>query len=247
MSLFCQTGLKLEKTGEQKFSTDRLVGADNFGTVFHIRNQEFIKTKEASEMNFSNIQLGDISTADVFNPLKINLFYELFNTVIILDNRLAEIAILDFNTISPFRLVRRVSTGFDSSIWLYNQNTQQLELFDYRTNKSRVKTLPVEGEVLDLCSNFNYSYLLTMDALYTYNYFGNLVQKIPNQGFTELEQSKGDLVLKKENQLFYFSQKTNEINRLKLPELLINQFFLTDETLYIYDGEILHQFHIKGN
>ena len=242
-----QSDFALEKTGESSFDSDRLVKIDNFGTIYHIKGQEFIKSSRGTDINFSNIQLGEISTADAFNPLKINIYYEVFNTVIILDNRLAEIAIIKFNEISPFRLSTLVSTGYDNSIWIYNQNTQQLELYDYIADRTRVNTLPLEGNALDLCSNFNYSYFLTDQALYTFNYFGNLVSKVSNPGFTEIAESNGMLIGKQGNDLQVLNKNTGTFQSLELPELLIKQFFLTDETLYIYDGENLHQFQLKGN
>ncbi|MBT8267801.1 MAG: hypothetical protein KJN59_01160 [Bacteroidia bacterium] len=99
-----QSEFTLEKIGESRFESDQLVKIDNFGTFFYVKGQEFIKSSQGKEINFSSIQLGDITAADAFNPLKVNLFYEAFNTAIILDNRLAEIAIINFNEKSPFRL-----------------------------------------------------------------------------------------------------------------------------------------------
>ncbi len=241
-----QSEFTLEKIGESRFESDQLVKIDNFGTFFYVKGQEFIKSSQGKEINFSNIQLGDITAADAFNPLKVNLFYEAFNTAIILDNRLAEIAIINFNEKSPFRLCTLVSAGYDNTIWIYNQNTQQLELYDYMADRTRVNTLPLEGNALDLSSNFNYSYLLTDQALYTFNYFGNLVAKAANPGFSEITESNGKIIAKQGNQLQMLNEINGEFLSLELPELLIKQFFLTDETLYIYDGEILHQFHLKG-
>jgi hypothetical protein len=94
-------------------------------------------------------------------------------------------------------------------------------------------------------SNYNYCWLLTENNLYTYNYFGSVISKLKNEGFKEIAEDNGNLILKSDNLLFYLAKDTDVLMPIKLPELLINRFLLTNETLYIYDGETLHQFQLK--
>ena len=129
-----------------------------------------------------------------------------------------------------------------ASIWLFNDNTQQLELFDFYTSKTKHTTLPVEGNVLDLKSNYNFCWLLTDKYIYTYNYFGSLVSKQENNGFEQIAGTNGNVVLKSNNSLFLLSKNSSKITELDLPKLLINRFFVTNETLYIYDQEMLNRY-----
>ncbi|MGE5942879.1 MAG: hypothetical protein ACM31G_00935 [Flavobacteriales bacterium] len=235
----------IEKT---KFTADTLVSVNDFDTAFYIsENILFKKSKEVKgiDIGYNNFQLGNITSVNTFNPLKINVFYRNFNTVVVLDNRLAEMFKIDFNTIQPYKNVTHISTGFDNTLWIFNQDTQDLELYDYKTNTTRAKTLPIKGPVLDLKSNYNTCWLLTEDYLYVYNYFGSLLEKIKNNGYTEMIENDGNIILKKDNKLFYLKGNQDMPNAIKLPNLLINQFFVTNETLYIYDGEYLHKFKIN--
>ena len=245
--LVAQTAISVEFNTKKQLKADLLIEIDNFASNYYIKNNALILKKDLSISSYSNIQLGSITSANAFNPLKINLFYRDFNTVIILDNRLAEIVKIDFNTLSNFRMVTHISTGHDNTIWLFNQNTQELELFDYVNRNTRIKTLPINKDVLDLKSNYNYCWLLTKDYILVYNYIGSLIKKIPNEGFSKIEENNGNLFLKKDNQLHFLSENSTKIIALKLPELLINQFLVTNETLYIYDDEMLHQFYLKTN
>ena len=245
---FAQQSIEVSFVNKTKLNIETLVGVDNFETSYYINNNELLKTENDKILStYSNIQLGHISSANTFNPLKINLFYKNFNTVIILDNRLTEMFKIDFNTLQPFRDITHISTGNDNTIWLFNQNTQQLENYDYKTNTTRVKTLPIQSEVVDLKSNYNFCWLLTNNYLYTYNYVGSLLSKIKHSGFTKLAQVNGNLILKKENKLFYLAKDTKIFREIKTPKLLINQFFVTNETLYIYNDEFLHQYQLKTN
>ena len=227
------------------FSAEQLVGFDNFGTMYYIDNRSLYKQTEKETINYSNVQLGNITSANVFNNLKINLFYKNFNTVVILDNRLAEVFKIDFNTQQLYKNVALVSTGFDNTLWVFNQDLQQLELFDYKTLKTRAVAMPVDSQALSIVSNYNFCWLLTENTLYIYNYFGSLVAKLPNEGFTEMAESNGNIILKKGKALYYLPKDSETFVPIQLPELLIKQFLVTNETLYIYDHENLHQFQLK--
>ncbi|WP_456437240.1 hypothetical protein [Psychroserpens sp.] len=227
---------------------DQIVALDNFETFYYLQDNILYKqNKDGTSINYSNYQLGEMSTANAFNSLKINLFYQDFNLVIILDNRLAEIFKIDFNTAQPYKNVSYVSTGFDNTLWVFNIDFQQLELYDYKTNKTRFSAIPVQSIVLSLESDYNYCWLLTENYLYQYNYFGSMISKIENTGFTQISKSNGHLILKKEDTLYFKHKKKEDILPINLPKLLINQFLLTNETLYIYDLEKLHKYQLKIN
>ena len=224
----------------------KLFGVDTFGTLYYSsKNNSFHKRAQDTTITYANFQLGDITTANTFNPLKINLFYQDFNTVIILDNRLAEVFKVDFNTTLPYINVSYVSTGFDNTLWLFNQDLQQLELYDYKTRKTRIKTVPVQSEVLDLKSDYNNCYLLTEKFLYVYSYFGSLIAKYSNEGYESLGFSKAHLILRNGKQLFILQKNDNEIKAISHPNLLIKQFLTTNESLYIYEDKILRHYQLK--
>lgn len=246
-SIFGQETIEASYVKKKSLEAETLVSIDNFGTIYYIENDIFSKKTPNTTITYNNIQLGELHTANAFNPLKINLFYKDFNTVVILDNRLAEIFKIDFNAMTPYKNISHISTGFDNTLWVFNQDLQKLELFDYKTQTIRAQTVPVQSTVLDLKSNYNYCWLLTEKYLYKYNYFGSLVMKIKNDGYRGLVESNENMILKKEHALFYLKKNSAVPIFIKTPNLLINQFFVTNETLYIYGHEILQQFQLKIN
>lgn len=231
---------------QRKLDVSKIIGIDNFGTEYYVTNNILYKKTPETTINYSNVQLGNITTVNTYNPLKIVLFYQDFNTVIILDNRLAEVFKIDFNTTQTYRNVSHVSIGNDNTIWIFNRDIQQLELYDYKLKQVRATTLPVTSEVLDLKSNYNYCWLLTENFVYKYNYFSSLLYKIKNEGYQKLAETNDNILLQRENELLYLDDKTQKILPLNLPELLIKQFLVTTETLYIYDSKILHEFQLKN-
>jgi hypothetical protein len=231
---------------QMPLEVSKIIGVDNFGTQYYINNNIFYKKTPEATINYSNVQLGNIATANTYNPLKIVLFYSDFNTVIILDNRLAEVFRIDFNIIEPYKNISHVSIGNDNTIWSFNQDLQQLQLYDYKSKQVRATTLPVVSNVLDLKSNYNYCWLLTEKYIYKYSYFGSLLYKKANNGNTAIIEKNDNIILKKEDNLFFLNDKTEKITPIKTPKLLINQFLVTTETLYIYDSKILHEFQLKN-
>jgi len=242
--LFSQNNINTKLIIKTQLRANDIVGIDNFNDVVYIQNNSLEINRTTGKINYNNAQLGEITSANAFNPLKINVFYKDFGTVVILDNRLSEITKINFNTLRPFRNISHISTGNDNTIWCFNQDNQQLELFDYRTNTTRVKTLPINENVVAITSNYNTCWLLTERYLYVYNYFGSLLKKMKNNGYTSLRESNGNIVLKKDNSLFYLKNNTENTIPIELPNLLINRFFVTNETLYIYDDEFLHQYQL---
>nr|WP_321225406.1 hypothetical protein [uncultured Psychroserpens sp.] len=227
---------------------DQIIAVDNFETIYYLNGNILYKSsKDKPTINYSNVQLGFPTTVNAFNPLKINVFYQDFNTVLILDNRLAEIYKVDFNTKQPYKNVSHVSTGYDNTLWVFNQDLQQLELYDYKNDKVRATTVPVQSNVLQLISDYNYCWMLTEKYLYQYTYFGSLISKIENKGYTSIAVNNENLILKTKTKLFYKSKKEENLSPITVPKLLINQFLLTNETLYIYDSEKLHTYQLKIN
>ncbi|MBA6152320.1 hypothetical protein [Gelidibacter maritimus] len=245
IALFSQERITTEVVGTFPIKADQITHIDNFGALFYTVGTTFYKKEDNQNYSYSNVQLGAITSANAFNPLKINLFYKKFNTVLILDNRLSDIYRVNFSAIQPYKNITHISTGSDNTIWIFNQDTQHLELFDYKTNKTRATTMPVESEVLDLTSNYNYSWLLTEKFLYIYNYFGSTIAKIKNDGFIQIDEDNGNLIILKDQKLYFLSKKTSQLIPIHLPELLIKQFLVTNESLYIYSDETLHQFQLK--
>lgn len=242
-----QTNIEATFIDKTKIEVDNFVGLDNFEQEYYVTSNEFVLNRVSSSLAYSNVQLGELFSVNVFNPLKINVFYRDFNTLVVLDNRLAEITKVNFNELQPQRVISHISTANNNNVWLFNENSQQLEIFDFITLKTHQTSLPLEGKVQDITSNYNMCWVLTDKYIYGINYFGIIFKKEKNQGFTKLKQTNGALILQKGNSLSFLPKNSTEIRQIVLPELLIKQFFVTNETLYIYDHDFLYSYQLIIN
>ena len=245
IAAFSQAPISTSLVNKTKLENKTIVGLENATTFFYLNNNTLHKNTNGNVIKYSNLQLGDISNVDTFNPLKINIFYKDLNSVIVLDNRLAEIVKIDFNSVQNYKNVSKVSTGPDNTLWLFNQDLQQLELYDYKNNTTRAITRPINDTPIDLKSNYNYCFLLAKNHIYIYNYFGSLVNKYPNTGYTSIKEHNDHLILKKEHTLFYLNNLNKSTSTILTPPFLIDAFFVTNKSLYIYDNNNLQEFHLK--
>ena len=162
-----------------------------------------MKKKDSKEWQYNNLQLGEITSVDILNPLKITLFYADFNTVIILDNTLNEIKRIDFNVIGEFKNLAAATTATDRNLWIFDTNTQQLEVFNYVQEKTPIQNLPIPEKFITQKSNYNYCRILTETTLYTYNIYGSLLTQQEVTGVTEFSMTNTEVIFLKEKKLYY--------------------------------------------
>ena len=123
--------------------TDEFLGYDSFGYSYQIKNNVFSKTKGNESWEYKNISLGRIAKVDLQNPLKIVLFYEDFNTVILLDNQLNKITEINFSQNNIPIVVTFIGMSAQNQLWIYNALNQQIGLFDYLKNEYKTVSIPL--------------------------------------------------------------------------------------------------------
>lgn len=231
------------------FSADHFIGVDNYKNVYFIKNRTINKQGPDGVFNFNDLQLGRVTSVDIINPLKIIAFFQDTNTVVFLDNKLNEIDRINFNNLPQFMNVSTATNAGNNSLWLFNIDTQQLELYNYGSKLQTVVSQPIPGKLVSQASNFNYCFVLTEKKLRAFNIYGSILNEVPSEGYEKIVQHNENLIALKENSLYYipdFPRHDNEIDhsttKLKLPEITIKDLQLTNDFLYIYDGKNLHTF-----
>jgi len=110
---------------------------DQTGSYYEIYSNQIIKVGKNGQRQFtySNNILGEITSVDVFNPMKIIVFFKDFSKVVVLDNTLTEQGgVLDLNEVS-LEETSLVCTSYNNGVWYYNPIKFQLTRIEY-TSKS---------------------------------------------------------------------------------------------------------------
>jgi hypothetical protein len=235
----------LSKVEDIPLKTDVFIGIDKFENLYHINNNTLFKVTESGEtIAFKDVLLGDIERVDILNPNKIIVFYRMSNTVVILDNRMTEISRQDFNRLSPFKNVGFAGTSKDQGLWIYNVDLNQLELYDYRYNKSLANSLPIDEEVLSMKNNFNFCFLETDLGFSVFNIYGSLVKKIYLNDIKAFDLYKNNFIIHSANNLILYNEDFELLESIELQTDFYKNFFYKDENLYLYDGNNITRYKI---
>ncbi|NOU19447.1 MAG: hypothetical protein HOO91_17975 [Bacteroidales bacterium] len=118
--------------------------ADKFDNVWVVNNHEIICfDKQFKKIgSYSNILLGNPAYIDVLDPFRILVFYQGSQSVVILNNAVAEISEpIKFQDkgISDVTLVCRSNKG---GFWVFNRNRWEILYFDSSFNPTGEKIIP---------------------------------------------------------------------------------------------------------
>ncbi len=239
-------------TQQLPLTAQTYIGTDAYNNNYFIEEMAFYKKGPDGNFVFKDFSLGALETVDIINPLKIMSFYQQTNTVVFVDNRLNEVERISFNNLQQFVNISAAGNAGNNRVWLFNTDNQQLELFDYRLERKLQTSLPMEGNLVAMASNFNYCYLLFKDKLITYNVYGSFLSEVPIENGATITQNDEDVWVVKNNEVFRYAEpglnsptKPSEAKKIALPEITVKQLHLTQDFLYIYDGKTLHQFTNK--
>ncbi|MBA2746309.1 MAG: hypothetical protein H0U44_08805, partial [Flavisolibacter sp.] len=139
-------------------AADEFVGRDHFGGFYFISDNTLSRLQGGKTLDYKNISKGKIAHVDIQNPLLILVFYQSFNTVILLDGQLNEVREINLNQLeSP---VQAVAAGLASQnrIWLFDALQQQIIIYDYNQNTYRSISTPLLGILQYYQTDFNTFY-----------------------------------------------------------------------------------------
>jgi hypothetical protein len=234
---FCQTekidAVKMESIDIQ---VDVFIGLDGLGSSYFIKDNIFLKRKNNQTFEYKNLSLGKISKVDIQNPLKIVLFYENFNTVILLDNQLNEIQKIAF--LENEDTVIAVASGMASQnrLWIYDMITQKIGLFDYSNNTFLPVTASFEGNLKYYESDFNrFQWIDTNLNWNSCDIFGKITTQGKVNDFDQIQVvSEQTVIFSKDQKLFLQDLKKNSITPITTVENSFKNFCYKDQILSIF-------------
>ncbi len=233
-----QTDYKL--TGTLKIQGDQYY-SDPIGNIYIIQDNRIRKYNNMLEKlaDYTNVYLGNITSVDVSDPLRILVFYKEFNQILWLDNFLLELR-------SPIRLddlyidqAELVCSSSQGGFWIYNSLKKQIQYFDsdLRLIHESINLQPLTGENIP-CSmtekssivylNVPNTGILTFDRFGTYN---QTLHVFPDKLFQVTDEN----IFYTSHQSFYkFNLSTYTNTKFELPDTTDLQFVMIQQrTLYL--------------
>ena len=233
------------KTNQSPLSVSQFIGYDSYDSMYTITDMVLRKENTSGEFLFTDFQLGNITSVDIINPFNVVVFYADTNTAILLDNKLSLIEQINFNLLADVANISSVSNAGGNKLWLFNADSQQLELYNYRNNIKNIISLPIAEILTDQTSDFNYNYILTPTAIKIYTVFGGLVKSIPFQGGQKIITHKGRVLVVKEDVVYEIIEDSLTLLSIKTTQISIQDLQVFEDFLYIYDRKNVHSFVVQ--
>lgn len=244
---FSQAQEKITVTFKETITlnANKFIGVNMFDELFYVKNEVLYKKSREELFSYQNRLLGTISSVGTLNSLETNLFYKDFNTVIQLDRRLGEIGKINFNSSTVFSTITRVASASNKRLWVFNADTQQVQVYNPQLDIVEVATQPITERIVAFFSNYNFCWVLTESKLLQYNIYGSLLNSYGLQEFEDVLHYKDYFFLKKKEGLYILPVGEEKPKMIELGQFKVKDFSVTNETLYIYDGKELHSFKIN--
>jgi len=243
-SFLAYNQITLDKIDNIKINDSyQLISIDNIGELYFLEDDIL---RKGEDYVFSDSSIGPLSKVDFYNNFKLKLWYSNYNTLVILDNFLNEITRVNFNEISSLYEISDISSANENNIWVFDESVTRIKKFDFfkKLLIDNIET-QIDGKLIDMKSNYNYLWVLTKNFLYKINYNGLIIFKTENKNeFSRLGFYKNDVILSNNKELFHFKNEEELFIKINLEKLFIKDFFVIDETLYIYDKDHLNKYLI---
>lgn len=236
-----------EKRDSIVLTADHFLGYDQFGFFYSIKNNVLSKTKKEESFEYKNISLGKPTKIDIQNPLKIMLFYENFNTIILLDNQLSETQKINLSENDVPIMAAATGIAFGNRLWIYNSLTQEIGLFDYLKNTFQSVTPSFKGNLKYYESDFNaFQWIDNQLNWYSCDVFGKITSLGKVADFEKIQIIENQFVVfSKEEKLFVLDIKNNKISPIENVEKSFTNFYYKDQILSIFTNQEISNYKIS--
>ncbi|OOV25509.1 hypothetical protein BXU11_15570 [Flavobacterium sp. LM5] len=222
---------------------------DSFQYVYAVQGNVFSKTLHKEQLEYKNISLGKITKVDIQNPLKLMLYYEDFNTVVLLDNQLNETQKIDFSQESVPMNVTAMGIASLNQLWVYNSLNQHIGLYDYLKKTYKTVGTPLTTKINYYATDFNsFVWIDENNQGYACSIFGNIT---PLGEFPAADQlqiiSSNSVFFSQGDALFYLSRQKDSSwlrTKISLTEKRFQNFYYQAQNLAIFTAEGISNFKI---
>jgi hypothetical protein len=227
---------------------------DQLENVYFIDGHKFIKISVSTgeKIEYGSISAGRISMADVSNPFQILIFYQDFNQVVFLSNKLSTIqSPVNLSDVDTEQAAMVCSSG-RGGFWVYNDRSNRLVYFDPQlriTNQSMVIT-SITGSVqkpVFMTEVQRHVYLnIPGHGILVFDRFASWIKTIPYSGPDSFQVIGGKIVYFLNGELNSLDAKTLEISKHDLPPgYQADNAQLQSKGIYILSGGIINYFRIR--
>ena len=232
---------------DYSITAETFIGVDDFENSYYINHNTLYQKTAKFTYSYTNSQLGEITSVDITNPLKILVFYRDFNTVLMLDNKLNELTKpINFTTESFSKNVAFTNISSNNNLWLFSFDDNILQLWNHQTRKIQFASQPLTFFIDDFkpvkqLSTYKSCWLVGERNILKFNEYGTFIETYAINN-SELTPFKDGHIFLEDHKLYYqdISSERHQININ--PEVFIKSFYVNTNHIYIFDGTKIYVF-----
>lgn len=231
----------------ESISANRFLALDVLSNRYYEENGVLYKSNKEQIWQYKNLVLGKILKIDTQNPLKIAVFFERFNAVVLLDNQLNEIKKIAFSDINKISIIASaIGIAAQNNLWFYDTISQKIGLFNYINDDFKWISTSFPGNFKHYESDFNNFQWIDKDLnWYSCNLFGEikLIRHVPD--FDTIQIINSNLILySKGEHLYFLDFKSNKIQEVQNVDKSFEFFIYKDQILSIFTNRQIKNYNI---
>ena len=234
------------KTNSIEFKADYFVGCDGFENYFYVKDNILFKKKTTNFLQYQNVSLGKLTKVDITNPLKIVLFYEKFNSVIIVDNQLNEIQKIDFSKNEIPIVASAVGISGQNQLWIYNSLNQQIGLYDLNSGLYKNLGVPIKETFTIYQTDFNYFHWIdSQNNWMSCSIYGRVFSHGKIDLFEQIQIVDNEKIIYLKNNKLYFKDLSKDTTfEIEIVEKSFDKFYYKDQILSIFTNQGITNYKI---
>jgi len=239
--------------------TSSFFTTDPLSNLYYINEKdELIKVmdNDGRVFTYSNKQLGRPSWIDASSPMKVLVLYPDFQTVVILDSRMGQVALFrllttsDGNSYLPIAMCAQPEDDF---FWIFDQLSQQLIKLDERGNtvaKSESLLQLFNTNITSATLRYNNQTLFLSDpktGLMVVDRFGSPVNTYPQIQTPYIQVNRDALMYLNKGEFISLERKGLTSYKIHLPEQNVLQAQLKAGKLYLRTKDAIRVYLPRTN
>ncbi len=173
--------------------------------------------------NYSDKTLGELTSIDATNPMKLQLFYRDFRKIITLDNKLAYTTSIKLNDLDIQQPIV-ICNSYNNALWIYDQQDFQLKRIESSLQISQQsgnisQTLGYNIKPTSMLEDNKWLYMNNPETgILVFDYYGSYYKTIPIKNIVSFQIIENKLVYYKENSFMSYDMHSFLEQAITMPK-----------------------------
>jgi hypothetical protein len=248
-SLFAQDTIRFSHSFPIKGD---FIELDNIGNIYLVKGQKLLSLNIDGKVTYenSNLALGEITSLDASNALKMPVFFRDLSQVVYVDNKIGQIGERVQLDVAGFPLTYLVCTSSNNGLWMYDpfafeliRLSEQFQIASRTGNLNQILGVPIEPEYMREYNNF-LVLALPEEGILIFDRFGTYIKTVPVKGVKRFQIRSDRIYYLEDDGLGYYDLKFSTLGYLNWEVGPHKSFAVWNDVLAVLRENRIDVYHI---